>query len=44
MSKVKMNLEIEESIKDKLQTEAKDKDMSLSALVRVILKSHIEEK
>lgn len=44
MSKVKMNLEIEEEIKDKLQKEAKEKEMSLSGLVRLVLKSHIEEK
>ena len=44
MSKVKMNLEIEEEIKDKLQKEAKEKEMSLSGLVRLVLKPHIEEK
>ena len=38
MSKVKMNLEIEEEIKDKLQKEAKEKEMSLSGLVRLVLK------
>ena len=38
-----VNLEIDREVKEKLQKEAKEKEMSLSGLIRLILKEHLKK-
>lgn len=41
-NKTTVNLEIDKEVKEKLQCEADDKEMSLSGLIRFILKEHLK--
>ena len=38
-----VNLEIDKEVKEKLQKEADEKEMSLSGLIRLILKEHLKK-
>ena len=38
-----VNLEINKEVKEELQKEAKEKEMSLSGLIRLILKEHLKK-
>lgn len=40
----KVNLELSIDVKKKLQKEAEDREMSLSGLIRLILKEHLKNK
>lgn len=40
---VKINLDIQTEYRDKLKAIAKEKDMSMSALIRTIIKQHLEK-
>ena len=40
-SRTTVNLEIDKEVKEKLQKEANEKEMSLSGLIRLILKEHL---
>ena len=39
-----INLELPKEYKEKLQKEAEEKEMSLSGLIRLIIKNHLLEK
>lgn len=39
-----INLEINEELKTELQKEAEEKEMTLSGLVRLIIKEHLKNK
>lgn len=39
-----INLEISEELKTELQKEAEEKEMTLSGLVRLIIKEHLKNK
>ena len=43
-NKTTVNLEIDKEVKEKLQHEAEEKEMSLSGLIRLVLKEHLKGK
>lgn len=42
--RVMIGLEIPQEIKDKLEEEAREKEMSLSGLIRLLIKEHLKTK
>lgn len=43
-NRIMISLELPKEYKDKLQEEAKEKEMSVSGLIRLIIKNHLLEK